>query len=159
MNPYVILAAVFAVGIAAAGGYFKGQKDGSAAVQAEWEAERIRQHQEHAKALQEAVERQQQLQMVADKLRQEKDREMRDLVARNTALANSLRDRQSRPTQTSAVPNPSGARPSACTARELYREDSEVVVGIAREADELRIALKQCYTQYDQVRQSYEQRR
>jgi len=154
VNPYVILAAVFAVGIAAAGGYFKGQKDGSAAVHAEWDAERIKQHQEHAKALQEAVERQQQLQMGADKLRQEKDREMRDLVARNTALANSLRDRQSRPTQTGAMSDPSGVRPSACTARELYREDSEFLVGIAREADELRAALKQCYAQYEAARQT-----
>ncbi len=159
MNPYLILAGVLAVVLAASGGYFKGQIDGEAAVHAEWDAERLKQHEAHAKALQEAVERQQQLQMGADKLRQEKDRETRDLVARNTALANSLRNRPERPTQTSAVSNPSSAGSSACTARELYREDSEVVVGIAREADEIRIALKQCYAQYNEVRQSYEQRR
>lgn len=159
MNPYLILAGVLAVVLAASGGYFKGQSDGEAAVHAEWDAERLKQHEAHAKALQEAVERQQQLQMGADKLRQEKDRETRDLVARNTALANSLRNRPERPTQTSAVSNPSSAGSSACTARELYREDSEVVVGIAREADEIRIALKQCYAQYNEVRQSYEQRR
>lgn len=159
MNPYLILAGVLAVVLAASGGYFKGQSDGEAAVHAEWDAERLKQHEAHAKALQEAVERQQQLQMGADKLRQEKDRETRDLVARNTALANSLRNRPERPTQAGAVSNPSGAGSSACTARELYREDSEVVVRIAREADEIRAALKQCYAQYDQVRQSYEQRR
>ena len=159
MNPYLILAGVLAVVLAASGGYFKGQSDGEAAVHAEWDAERLKQHEAHAKALQEAVERQQQLQMGADKLRQEKDRETRDLVARNTALANSLRNRPERPTQTSTVSNPSSAGSGACTARELYREDSEVVVGIAREADEIRIALKQCYAQYNEVRQSYEQRR
>lgn len=159
MNPYLILAGVLAVVLAASGGYFKGQSDGEAAVHAEWDAERLKQHEAHAKALQEAVERQQQLQMGADKLRQEKDRETRDLVARNTALANSLRNRPERPTQTSTVSNPSSAGSSACTARELYREDSEMVVGIAREADEIRIALKQCYAQYNEVRQSYEQRR
>lgn len=159
MNPYLILAGVLAVVLAASGGYFKGQSDGEAAVHAEWDAERLKQHEAHAKALQEAVERQQQLQMGADKLRQEKDRETRDLVARNTALANSLRNRPERPTQAGAVSSPSGAGSSACTARELYREDSEVVVGIAREADEIRIALKQCYAQYNEVRQSYEQRR
>jgi hypothetical protein len=153
MNPYMILMAVLAVGIATVGGYFKGEKDGSAAVHAEWDAERIKQQEAHNKALQEAVERQQQLQMGADKLRQEKDRETRDLVARNTALANSLRNRPERPTQTSTVSNPSGTGSSACTARELYREDSEVVVRIAREADEIRVALKQCYAQYDAVRQ------
>ena len=159
MNPYLILAGVLAVVLAASGGYFKGQSDGEAAVHAEWDAERLKQHEAHAKALQEAVERQQQLQMGADKLRQEKDRETRDLVARNTALANSLRNRPERPTQAGAVSNPASTGSSACTARELYREDSEVVVRIAREADEIRVALKQCYAQYDQVRQSYEQRR
>ncbi len=153
MNPYLILAGVLAVVLAASGGYFKGQSDGEAAVHAEWDAERLKQHEAHAKALQEAVERQQQLQMGADKLRQEKDRETRDLVARNTALVNSLRNRPERPTQTSAVSNPSGVGQSACTARELYREDSEVVVGIAREADEIRLALKQCYAQYDAFQQ------
>lgn len=159
MNPYLILAGVLAVVLAASGGYFKGQSDGEAAVHAEWDAERLKQHEAHAKALQEAVERQQQLQMGADKLRQEKDRETRDLAARNTALANSLRNRPERPTQTGAVSGAPSAGSSACTARELYREDSEVVVGIAREADEIRIALKQCYAQYNEVRQSYEQRR
>jgi hypothetical protein len=153
MNPYVILTAVLAVGIAATGGYFKGQKDGAAAVHAQWDAERIKQQEAHNKALQEAVEKQQQLQMGADKLRQEKDRETRDLVARNTALVNSLRDRQSRPTATGAVSGAPSAGSGACTARELYREDSEVVVRIAREADEIRVALKQCYAQYDAVRQ------
>ncbi len=153
MNPYLILAGVLAVVLAASGGYFKGQSDGEAAVHAEWDAERLKQHEAHAKALQEAVERQQQLQMGADKLRQEKDRETRDLLARNAALNNSLRNRPQRPVvQAGAVSGTAGAGSSGCTPRELYREDSEVVVGLAREADEIRLALKQCYAQYEAVR-------
>jgi hypothetical protein len=50
------------------------------------------------------------------------------------------------------MPTTAGTGKSGCTARELYREDSEVVVRIAREADELRVALKQCYSQYEKVR-------
>jgi hypothetical protein len=39
-----------------------------------------------------------------------------------------------------------------CTGKELYREDGAVLIGIAREADELRISLKQCYAQYEAAR-------
>lgn len=145
--------------LAGISGYTKGYQNGKGVVQQAWDKEKRERAEEYAQSLQKALQRQQEMQASADKLRQEKDRETRDLVARNTALANSLRNRPERPTQTSAVSNPSGAGSSACTARELYREDSEVVVGIAREADEIRIALKQCYAQYNEVRQSYEQRR
>lgn len=153
MNPYVILVAVLAVGIASTASYFKGQSDGEAAVHAEWDAERIKQQEAHAKALQESIEKQQALQADADQIRQEKDRETRELAARNTVLANSLRNRPERPAApASAVPSAAGAGPSGCTGKELYRQDGEFLVGLAREADDLRIALKQCYAQYDAVR-------
>lgn len=155
MNPWLILTFVVAVCVAAGGGYHSGKASGMAEIQQAWDKEKTAQYAQHAKALEESVEKQQQLQMGADKLRQEKDREIRDITARNTALANSLRDRQSRPTTNSGpVPSTTGAGQSACTARELYREDSEVVVRIAREADELVVALKQCYAQYDAVRKT-----
>jgi hypothetical protein len=92
--------------------------------------------------------------MGADRLRQEKDREIRDVTARNTALANSLRDRQTRPAQTSSVSSTASVGSSACTGKELYREDGEFLVRLAREADELRVALKQCYAQYEAARQT-----
>jgi hypothetical protein len=41
---------------------------------------------------------------------------------------------------------------NGCTGKELYREDGAVLIGIAREADELRISLKQCYSQYETIR-------
>lgn len=156
MNPYLILAGIVAVGIVGGMSYYEGYESGQKAVQQAWDKERAEVAAAHAKALGEAIERQQMLQMGADKLREEKNRETRDLLARNTALANSLRDRQARPTQTSAVPSASGVRPSGCTGKDLYREDGEFLVGFSREADELRSALKQCYAQYNQVRESYE---
>ena len=153
MNPYLILGAVLAIGVAAGGGYYKGNSAGKAEVQQAWDNEKTAQYAQYAKAMEESVEIQQQLQMGADKLRQEKDREIRDITARNTALANSLRDRQSRPTTPAgAVSNSSGAGQSACTGKQLYREDGEFLVRLAREADELRAALKQCYKQYESVR-------
>lgn len=153
MNPWLILGVVLAVGAAAGGGYYQGNSAGKAEVQQQWDKEKTEQHAQHAKALEESVQKQQQLQMNADKLRQEKDRETRDLLARNTALANSLRDRQSRPAASaSAVSSAPGVGPSACSGKELYREDGEFLVRIAREADELRAALKQCYAQYEAIR-------
>ncbi len=155
MNPWLILAAVVAIGVAAAGGYHTGKESGMAEVQQAWDKEKTAQYAEYAKAMEKSVEKQQMLQMGADKLRQEKDREIRDITARNTALANSLRDRQSRPaTPASTVSGAASVRQSVCTGKELYREDGEFLVGIAREADELRIALKQCYTQYEAARQA-----
>jgi hypothetical protein len=153
MNPYFLAGAVIAVVVAGGAGYVKGTSHGKMVVQAEWDAERIKQQEAHAKAVQESIEKQQALQADADQLRQEKDRETRDLLARNAALNNSLRDRPQRPAvQAGAVSGASGAGSGGCTPGELYREDSEVVVGLAREADEIRLALKQCYAQYEAVR-------
>jgi hypothetical protein len=153
MNPYFLVGALIAVAVAGGAGYVKGTAHGKAVVQAEWDAERLRQQEAHAKALQESIQKQQALQADADQLRQEKDRETRDLLARNTALNNSLRNRPQRPAApTSTVPSTASTGSSGCTPRELYREDSEVVVGFAREADEIRLALKQCYAQYEAVR-------
>jgi hypothetical protein len=149
MNPWMILGFVLAVGAAAGGGYYKGNSAGKSEVKAEWDAERLQQQEAHNKALRESIERQQALQLSADQLRQEKDRETRELAARNTALVNSLRSRPERPA--GAVSSAAQSGSGGCTPRELYRQDSEVVVGLAREADEIRIALKQCYAQYDAV--------
>jgi hypothetical protein len=154
MNPWLILGAVLAIGAAATGGYYVGKDDGKAEIQQAWDKEKAAQYAQYAKAMEESVEKQQQLQMGADRLRQEKDREIRDVTARNTALANSLRDRQTRPTQTSSVSSTASVGSSACTGKELYREDGEFLVRLAREADELRVALKQCYAQYEAARQT-----
>jgi len=153
MNPWLILAAVLAIGAAGAGGYYKGHEVGQMTVQAQWDAERIKQEEAHAKALQESIEKQQALQAGADQLRQETDREKRDLAARNTALANSLRNRPERPAaQVGAVSGAASTGPSGCSGKELFREDGAFLVRLAGEADELRVALKQCYAQYEAVR-------
>jgi len=154
MNPWLILAGVVAIGAAAVGGYYKGNDAGKAEVQQAWDKEKAEQYAQYAKAMEESVEIQQQLQMGADRLRQEKDREIRDIAARNTALANSLRDRKARPAEGSPVSDASGAGSGGCTGKDLYRQDSEFLVRLGREADELAIALKQCYAQYESVRKT-----
>ena len=153
MNPWVILGFVLAIGVAAGGGYYQGNTAGRAVIQQAWDKEKAEQYAEYAKGQEAARAREQEMQQAADKLRREKDAQIRDINARATALTNSLRDRQTRPTETSAVSGATSARPTACSGKELYREDGEFLVRIAREADELRAALKQCYTQYNAARQ------
>jgi hypothetical protein len=152
INPWIILGFVLALIAAFGGGYYQGNESGQATVQQKWDKENARLQAEYAENQRIAREKEQALQASADKLRQEKDREIRNINARATALSNSLRERPERPAQTGAVPSAASVGKGGCTARELYREDSEVVVGIAREADELRLALKQCYAQYEEVR-------
>ena len=152
MNPWLILTFVLAVGAAAGGGYYKGNSAGRAEVQQAWDKEKAEQYAAYAKGQEEARQREQEMQQAADKLRREKDAQIRDINARATALANSLRDRPERPAEGSALSGSSGAGSRGCTGKELYREDGEFLVRLAREADELRSALKQCYRQYEAVR-------
>jgi hypothetical protein len=152
MNPWLILAFVLAVGAAAGGGYYKGNSAGKAEVQQEWDKEKTEQYAAYAKGQEEARQREQALQASADKLRREKDAEVRNINARATALANSLRERQTRPADADSVSSAASAGSGACTGKNLYREDGEFLVRIAREADELRAALQQCYKQYQAIR-------
>jgi Tfp pilus assembly protein PilX len=153
MNPWLILGFVLAVAAAGGAGMYQGREFGMASVQQKWDRERAAQEAEYAMAQEEARAKEQALQANADAIRQEKDREIRNLNARATALSNSLRDRPERPTTVaSTVSGSTNTGPSGCTPRELYRQDSEVVVGLAREADEIRLALKQCYAQYEALR-------
>ena len=153
MNPYLVLVGVAAVGIFGGMSYYQGYESGQKAVQQSWDKEKAQQYAQYAKGQEESRKREQELQSTANKLRQEKDREIREIAARNAALANSLRDRQSRPAaNTSSVPSAASVGPSACTGKELYREDGEFLVRLAGEADEVRAALKQCYAQYQAIK-------
>ena len=153
MNPWVVLAFVLAVGAAAGGGYYKGNSAGKSEVQQAWDKEKAEQYAEYAKGQEQARQREQELQANADKLRKEKDAEIKNINARATALANSLQQRQTRPTETNSLPSVAGTGPTACTGKELYREDGEFLVRLSREADELAAALNQCYKQYNAARQ------
>jgi len=153
VNPYLVLAGIAAVGIFGGMSYYQGYESGQKAVQQSWDKEKAQQYAQYAKGQEESRKREQELQSTANKLRQEKDREIREIAARNAALANSLRDRQSRPAaNASAVPSAASVGPSACTGKELYREDGEFLVRLAGEADEVRAALKQCYAQYQAIK-------
>jgi hypothetical protein len=158
LNPWVILSLVLAIAGAFGGGYYKGNSVGQAEVQQKWDKEKTEQYAAYAEAQETARAREQNLQVQADRLREDKDREIRNLNARATALSNSLRERPSRPTaEASAVPNTAEVGPVAagCTGKELYRADGEFLAREAARGDETRLLLKQCREQYETVMKQF----
>ena len=152
-NPWVLLTFVLAIGAAAGGGYYKGNSAGKAEVQAEWAKEKAEQYAEYAKGQEVARAREQEMQAAADKLRREKDAQIKDISARATALANSLRNRPERPTESGAMSGTTRSCGGASGA-ELARRDGEFLAGYSADAARLQAALDQCVKQYNAVRQT-----
>lgn len=151
MNPYFLLGSLIAVIAAAGAGYFQGSEHGKASVQAMWDKEKAAQYAEYAKAQEEARKKEQELQANADRLRQEKDREIRDLNARATALNNSLQHRPTRTSEAGSVSDTSKSC-SGASGKELARGDAEFLVRYASEAARLQADLNQCVRQYEALR-------
>jgi hypothetical protein len=151
MNPYFIAGSVLAVVFAYGAGHWQGDDAGQAKVQAKWDKEKAKQMAEYAENMRLAREKEQALQQGADHLREEKDREIRNINARATALANSLRNRPERPAEGSAVSGTAGAC-SGATGAQLARSDGEFLAGYAADAARLKAALDQCVKQYETLR-------
>jgi hypothetical protein len=156
MNPWVILGFVLAVGAAAGGGYYKGNSAGQAEVQQAWDKEKAEQYAAYAKGQEEARRREQEMQQAADKLRREKDAEIRNINARATALTNSLRDRQERPAENGTASGTAGLTDASgwCTGARLYREHAEAFAGESALAAELQSELKSCLKQYEAAKKA-----
>jgi len=151
MNPLTMAAGGIVIAAAAGlAGYGKGYSAGSNSVQQEWDKEKARQMAEYAAAQEAARKKEQAWQASADLLRQEKEREIRNINARATALSNSLRNRAERP-------EAGGVREAACacsgaSGAQLARGDAEFLAGFAADAERNQAALKQCVAQYNAAR-------
>ena len=82
-----------------------------------------------------------QYQSDADKIRKEKDAQIRDINSKLVDAVSELRKRPGRTTEAGAGQGCNGAR--------LYAEDAEFLVREAARADEMRVSLQTCYKQYD----------
>lgn len=153
MNPYFLLGAVLAVGIAGGVGYWKGDEAGQAKIQQLWDQDKARLAEEYAKNLAEQREKEREAQSVADKTREQKDREIREANARNTALLNSLRDRPER-SKDGGVSQSAGAC-SAATGAQLARGDGEFLAGYSADAARLQKELDHCVSQYNQIKKLF----
>jgi len=152
-NPWVLLTFVLAIGAAAGGGYYQGNTAGRAVIQQAWDKEKAEQYAAYAKGQEEARQREQEMQQAADKLRREKDAQIRDINARATALTNSLRDRQERPAKDGSVSGTARSC-SGASGAELAKGDGEFLAGYSADAARLQAALDQCVKQYNAARQT-----
>lgn len=155
MNPYFLLGAVLAVIVAGSTGYLKGESAGKATVRSEWNEERRQLAEQHAKDEAAAREKEQQMQAEADRMRKEKDEQIRNSEDRAAALANSLRERTERPAASSSPAKGAvaGQAPAGCTGAGLYRADGEFLAREAARGNQLRAALKECYARIDTLTQ------
>ena len=155
INPWTILGGVvLALGISSVS-YYKGNQNGQAKIQQQWDQEKADMLAKHVEEVEKAREKEQNWQQAADKLRLEKDREIKNLNARATALSNSLRQRPSAPAADAGSASETagtGQVAAGCTGAELYREHAEAFAREATRADTIRAALNQCYAQYESVK-------
>jgi len=102
---------------------------------------------QHEQTAQEKVvrEKEHQYQSDADKIRTEKDAQIKVINNQLVDAISSLRSRSSNPTKTINGQDCNGATLSAPDAEFLIRE--------AARADQIRIGLEACYKQYDEVTQ------
>lgn len=101
---------------------------------------------QHQQASQEKVirDKEHQYQTDADKIRIEKDAQIKAI---NNQLVDAISQLRKRPSRSSETTNG-----QSCNGASLYAEDSEFLVGEAARADEMRVALKACYQQYESIK-------
>lgn len=137
-------------------GHSKGRQSGMLQVQSQWDAERAATAAAQAAEIQKARSREQALQATADRLKKEKDDEIRARDSRIAALLDSLHNRPDSPTGSSGtgLPEVAGTGPATgwCDGSRLYRDHAAVLVGEAAMAAELQAYARYCVQQYEAVR-------
>jgi len=85
-----------------------------------------------------------QYQSETDKIRIEKDAQIKAI---NSQLVDSISELRKRTSRTSEASNG-----KSCNGASLYAEDSEFLVREAARADEIRVGLEACYKQYEAIK-------
>ncbi len=80
----------------------------------------------------------------ADKIRKDKDAQIKVI---NTQLVDAISELRKRTSRTSETSNG-----QSCNGASLFAEDAEFLVRESARADEIRIALESCYKQYDSIK-------
>jgi len=158
MNPWMILAAVVAIGGSYTYGKFSGTSDGlrtgRAEVQQKWDQENAKLSAEHSKRLSETMQREQQLLIDADNARLEKNRAIREANARHTVMSNLLRNRPDRSSAPSGAMSSTSCTCSGATGAQLAKGDGEFLAGYSTDVARLQAEFHQCVRQYEKVRAS-----
>ena len=85
-----------------------------------------------------------QYQADADKIRVEKDAQIKII---NNQLVDAVSELRKRPSRTEQTSNR-----QSCNGASLYAEDAEFLIREAARADQIRIGLEACYKQYDSIK-------
>ena len=85
-----------------------------------------------------------QYQADADKIRTDKDAQIKVI---NSQLVDAISQLRSRTSRTAETTNGKG-----CNGASLYAEDAEFLVREASRADEIKVGLEACYKQYDAIK-------
>jgi len=89
-------------------------------------------------------EKEHQYQADADKIRTEKDAQIKAI---NTQLVDAVSELRKRTSRSSEASNG-----QSCNGSALFAEDAEFLIREAARADEIRVALQSCYKQYDAIK-------
>ncbi len=85
-----------------------------------------------------------QYQADADKIRIEKDAQIKAI---NDQLVNAISELRKRPSRTEQASNG-----QSCNGTGLYAEDAEFLIREASRADTIKVALQTCYKQYESIK-------
>ena len=101
---------------------------------------------QHQQASQEKVirDKEHQYQADADKIRIEKDAQIKAI---NDKLVDAISELRKRPSRTDQANNG-----QSCNGASLYAEDAEFLIREAARADQIRVSLEACYKQYDSIK-------
>ena len=134
-------------------GYNKGKQSGMSQIKSEWALESAAIAAAQAEETMKARQREQALQAAANRIKQEKTREAIKLANDYAIVVDSLHDRPERPGPGSVSEGADAGTGSAagCTGAQLYKSDAAVLARLARDADQLRLALKACVAHVGEV--------
>jgi len=146
VSPRLILALIVAIVLAFSHG--AAYRAGGKSVQNKWNVEKLEISTAAAKAAEDARAREQSLTAKVSKIRSVKDAEIEKLRTDLDSALSELRQRPERPADYLPQDARTGQRAS-CSADQLYREDAESLTRIAGDAEQVRIAYRQCKAQYN----------
>lgn len=157
MNPLALLNwrlwAGLALAVALAASYWKAYTMGKSTVQAKWDAQSLEVAKQSLKLSEQTTRTTTNLQAAVDTIEVTKNAQIDQLNVTVASLSSELRKRPQRPNGGNLPNDPGvGKTASGCTGAGLFGQDAEFLVGEAATAARLRIALKACYSQYDQAR-------
>ena len=145
-----VFAAIF-LALVLSATHWRAYTRGEIAVQTEWDAAKLQQTSSQLVAEQAARTQEQALQTKTDQLRKTQNAQIIQLGVDLDAARAAVRLLHSTPRPTDYTAPAAGAG-AACGAASLFTEDADFLIGVAGEADQLRIAYQRCAAQYDAAR-------